>query len=430
MPGVFRPGTGGGAPVEPRSVEEVPRPVGFNVLQHITVWRSGDAYSTDFRAVNRIQGPTFYVSPGGSGNGSTPGAALPTVAAAIQAINAAGFPEARVIVAPGKYVGGWGETTSSSSISVTCPDGIAVITSDDQSTGAPWALASGSSVRWITTHPTGVFASGGVFDHADPDEFGFAQRLTPVTTEQACEETPGSSFVDGSGALHVHLFDGREPDESVYAPLDVDAATHEHGSLFVENIVFWGGRHVFSGMAEAGSDLVFRNCTFLYGGRSHDNVEVGGGGFVAFVDCTNAQSGLDGWNYDDSVQALESGCRAFNNGHVSTTSGANNASTLHHSASAIRINGVYVGSLNRTVHDVHNSQSWNIACRIGVPVGSQSPQFSVGAGFDTHPQEQRNTRVWLEACEVEGEGYAAEACQLLVRRTIVTPMVLGSAEPY
>src|SRR5690554_2041032 len=111
MPGVFRPGAGG-SQVEVRGIEKVSPPEGFSWGLPFNIWRHGDSYGTDFQAVSRIGGPTFYVGPGGSGNGSSPEAALPSVKAAIAAINTAGFPAAQIVVAPGKYVGGWGEVES------------------------------------------------------------------------------------------------------------------------------------------------------------------------------------------------------------------------------------------------------------------------------------------------------------------------------
>lgn len=232
---------------------------------------------------------------------------------------------------------------------------------------------------------------------------------------------------NAAATTYFRLFDGRDPTAAVTSTttgtlLRPDTGTASHriapasGShlYYIEGVNFMGGASgALKVTANTGASIPTIDCvrcTFVGGlnaGAFWTEGSTGADGVMSILyRCEASGGGLDGFNYHQNNRSVEIDCEAYWNGRdFNAAPGlANNGSTQHETGRALTVNGRYLYSQDRSLHDVGTSKRWAlgsvsgtrraVAGGAGGPTGATSAAWAVG-----HPNGSA-TVMWLDGCAV------------------------------
>ena len=388
-------------------------PDGFSYTPPFNIYRTTNGYTTDLdiHDYEPETDVTFYLSPDGndSNDGLSEENPKQSIRVLISDLNSSGtYNSVTFILSDGKWDQSNTWTTDSANVEfnlvIKCENGRALLTIEHP-TVIPWLKTSGQDNVWEFDIGSGsplYFA----YDHQNNDEFDRPIRPIRVSSISECDSTPSSYFVSGT-VVYVHTFDSREPDTDVRMQRNSPSGSlsgaqfNSGGILFCENIDFWGGVKPLRAESSAKTEIFLKNCTLGYGHQSN-NQEFNLTHPESIVIIENSESFygyLDGFSVRNA-DYIEVDCFSHNNGY--SGGGGDNASTTHSGTKSIRINGVYIDSEDRNVHDVGNgTESWLLNCISGTVrnIGDATESFNFGFGSTG---QDNNTKAWLEDCESLG----------------------------
>jgi hypothetical protein len=350
---------------------------------------------------NRPTGKAYYVATNGvdTNDGLTPGTALRKI---ITAYNKADVVEIRVAAGVYGLTNGVGASTLAKNISIIAEGGRVVVGAFAEPGTLAFAL-DGTLTHTYKVTRSGV---GAVWDAAHLDAYGDYAPLTLQANAAAVEANPGSWYLDGTNVLWVRLSDDRVPDINLRVYFNnVNRSMYFAGALtaYLENIDVEGGwgNGALQVTMTAGPNvptLYAKNCTFKYCGNSN-GVSLSGGSCY-FQGCTAAKNADDGFNYHAGggvlSYAVEIDCVGRDNGTTGNT--IDNGSTMHDGGKIIRINGEYMRSVGRPIHDIGiGTLSWNLGCYSHH--SNAAPQL---ANFGCGTGATDTTKMWLDTCRSDG----------------------------
>lgn len=255
-----------------------------------------------------------------------------------------------------------------------------------------------------------------------------ATRLSALNDGTGDNYGVGVYWRDTSANTYVRLWDGRNPTSSLNTNLFGADNSNCSNTLRPTGAFsyYFEGANMLAGKTGAINILApsgFRpnlqcvDCTFV-GGTAIGVLMTDGAATTDGVDsilvrCEASGGGLDGFNYHSSNRSVEIDCEAYWNGRefAGSEGFANNGTTQHETAAALRVNGRYLYSQDRSVHDVGTSKSWNLGCVAGTrraaaggaggADGASSMAWCCG-----HPNGSV-TRMWMDACAVRAGPWGA-----------------------
>jgi hypothetical protein len=209
-------------------------------------------------------------------------------------------------------------------------------------------------------------------------------RLSALNDGTGDNYALGVYWRDVAGAkTYVRLWDGRNPTTALNATLfgaDTANCANTLRPAGAHRYYFEGGNFLAGKTAaidcRAASGFRARlecvDCTFVGGTTAGvlmtDGVSTTADGVDSImVRCEASGGSLDGFNYHSVNRSVEIDCEAYWNGRdlAGSEGVANNGTTQHEAGAALRINGRYLYSQDRSVHDVGTSKSWNLGCTAG-----------------------------------------------------------------
>lgn len=342
-----------------------------------------------------------------------------------------------IYVAAGLYLSGEGTGNNmiTRDTAIIGVGGVARITAASLGGSVAWTqqTAPNDNVYRTTSSTSAVNAwdSGALTDAGD------LARYSKVDSLAECQALAGSYWADG-GFLYVHCLDGAMPDDNIYLGRGTAVSTNhlQPTQLYCENISFELGS-AFNLRGGVGSKpVVFNRCSFKYMNASGLDTQSREGRVYLFG-CRAALNAEDGFDYEQTggtyQLVLEEGCIGELNGW--NPIGSNNGSTAHGgNCIVIRVNGWYDRNADRNVHDVLDSQSWNIGCYSGRPTNGSSvawENFNFGSGINGTPSD---TKVWLDSCITQAgvvDLYAGPGSIIYTRRmSAKTSAGVGDIVPY
>lgn len=286
---------------------------------------------------------------------------------------------------------------------------------------------AGLSWTAVDSHYTAPLATcQGVLDASNVDGNGDRQRLTVAANEAACDGTVSTWWHDGVGTLHVHTFDGREPDANIWPYLSaiLNMYINDPNTFYFEGIDFYGIPALLQ--ENLGANAYFKDCEFKYSfGATSDCTRVRGVDEVIFQDCLFAKSlGGDGLHADElsgvASHVVLIDCISRNNGN-STVTNANSHSS-HGGQITVFINCEFYGNWGRTWQDVIDGgtpTAWALGCNCHDPV--------IGGVADGN--YATDGTMWLDTCISSGASWDVEpsgAGTIYVRNT--TPVFASLVE--
>lgn len=337
----------------------------------------GTFYTTyDWTQVaNSIVGTEYWVDPVG-GNNANPGTFASPKKSIAWALEFGTGTALDIKLYPGWYTynEAFNGVLINRSVKVTCPSGIAYVTTSDV-TGA-WSAVVGNPGAFESTYsgPAAIEIPVAI-DTTNKDEFGTPIRLTPVASIAAVASTPGSVFANNTtGVFYVHTWDSRTPDGAVKVFFEKNAVRSVTAgiSMYFENIWWMGGgssgQALFSmtNNSTVRTTIVRRNCRVLYSHGNSTNVASTSDGSAVInyydlydQDCVYAYNGMDGNDFDFNSRGLEENCVGYYNGY-SAVNDANNGSTAHGNTKVVRVNCTYKYNGGRNMHDIESVTSYNV----------------------------------------------------------------------
>jgi len=420
-------------------------PTGFGTVPfNAKIYENGGVYSTNFdpTAYRLTEGgdgvTTYYVdkATGVDTNAGTSAAPFKTIFKAIS-IGRATTQKMLIKVKGGNYYlteNFNNKVPEAMYLSVISWDGQPVICTNENPNIVPasWTLDS-DNTYWASVASYGYSEyRSSVWDGSVGDAFGDDVPLVPAASIVACKASAGTYYTDqASLRVYVHTLDNRAPDADIHVYeawntpgqyTDYPAAP-QAGNCYFENIHFRGGASPFNlANTNATNKIigVFYDCSFKYGAINR-LVQVQGYIDVALVDCLAAAGHADGFSYhayggNTPPTAIEIGCEARMCGAILTGT-ANQGSTAHDGASIVRVNGNYHDNENDQVADVGTTKSWLLNCSATDGLKVNYAGFLAGNGVGA-------TKMWLEACDVNGCTYDLNAG---AGSTIYTKSFTGAA---
>lgn len=375
-------------------------------------WMSG----FDPRSLIPARENTFYVDPvlGSDDNsGLDFNNAFRTVHHAISQLG-----DNRIVVAPGKYY--WEDgpqgVDPERGVSIVCEQGIA------------WFSNESRPRDWILQEATEGQVYGYYYGERDigdgdvlTDHWGAGTHRAMITPSG--HTTVGGRYLPNIGSLTPI----RNGDVGIYTgavvALRLPGNENPNNTNFVikrvsPNIVFTNNSgsdqvfHLENVKCSFGSPSAYRantnrpgdifvniNCEFEEG-RSSDTVDMDILGLAVMWNCKANYGFRDGFNYhavgghSSVAWVFEYNCEGHWNGR--DTGGTNNGSTVHESIKIVRVNCEYSNNQNRNIHDINNSNSFNVAVnsRFGQEIGAASFAFGRDGQND-------NTIGWMIDCETD-----------------------------
>lgn len=255
-------------------------------------------------------------------------------------------------------------------------------------------------------------------------------RLAALNDGVGADYALGVYWRDVANAkTYVRLWDGRNPTTALNATLfGADTANcantlrpaGAHRYYFEGANMLAGKTAAIDCRAASGARarLECVDCTFVGGTTAGVLMTTGVSTTADGVDsimvrCEASGGSLDGFNYHGVNRSVEIDCEAYWNGReLAGSEGlANNGTTQHEAGAALRINGRYLYSQDRSVHDVGMSKSWNLGCtsgtrRAGAGGAGGADGDSSMAWCSGHPNGSVTT-VWLDACAVRAGPWGA-----------------------
>lgn len=315
----------------------------------------------------------------------------------------------------------------------------------------------GSSIGFTATADSAIYlATNGLnlVDYAQRSRLGAPRPLVPLALAPADPAAPWpeinaeaarlAAVNDGVGAdyalgvywrdvanarTYVRLFDGRNPaaalnttlfgaDSSLALNMLRPAAAHRY---YFEGGNFLAGRQAAIDIrAPTGYrpriDCV--DCTFVGGATAGVFMSSGtssatDGCDVVMLRCEASGGALDGFNHHGINRTVEIDCEAYWNGRDATGSEAyaNNGSTQHEDGRTLSVNGRYLYSQDRSVHDVGTSRRWALGCVAGTRRAAAggaggSDGASSAAWASGHPNGSAAS-MWLDSCAVSDGPWGA-----------------------
>lgn len=285
---------------------------------------------------------------------------------------------------------GWNNTQPSRDVSVRVIGPGKFYSISSGSTNLPtWVNTTGAVYK--TTLVVG--SAGSVIDMSIAESDGFFNRPTAVASTAAVLATPGTYYHDGTD-LHVQALDSRnlvgDTRMQPCATTNNCRIPSASRTVYMDGINFIGGvplAYVAAGVVDP--LVVALNCTFQGSHSTNANgVGITGPGRFYFYRCGAGRNYRDQFNYHGDANGdpkfFENECWTGIGGYVGTS---DNASTSHENAAGIRLNGRYVGSLNRTIADINDT-------RIMVLGGYAGQARTVAAANEDLAQQNTNL-TWL-----------------------------------
>ena len=232
----------------------------------------------------------------------------------------------------------------------------------------------------------------GVVDIWNKDEDGYYIKYQKVDTAQACIDTEGSWYYDGSSTAYVHVINNsneeRTPTSSngILLMHEDTGSSHiggsfiiNNGNVYLENLTCIGGPtplHAYQTSSSDEINIYAKKCKFLsskgyYSGQNYyarNAVWIQGAKIAYFQSCTAALSEKDGFNYNPSpsgispltrTKAIEVNCIGCKNG---TEGDGDDQGSTAHNCDIIRVGGIYYKNTGANVGDEGGATSWNVGC--------------------------------------------------------------------
>ncbi len=360
------------------------------------IYRVARSYFTklDYAALKPAISKTYYVkSTGSDAAAGTVGAPLLSLSTALAKSD---VDEVVIDCSDGDYImrgtRGWNNTQPSRDVSVrVIGPGRAISVATVSSSLPTWVNTTGAVYKTTIA----AASARSVIDLANKEADGFYQRLAEVGSTGAVASTPGSWFHDGTD-LHAQAHDGRNlTGDAFLLPCGTSnncRVPSANRTIHIDGIDFVGGVPLNFTAAGAVDPLVVAlNCTFQGShNQNANNVSITGPGRFYFYRCGSGRGHRDAFNYHGNAfgdpKYLEHKCWTDYTGYVGTS---DNASTSHENAVGIRLNGRYLGALNRTIADINDTRSLILDCLIG-------QARTMGAGMECLAQQHTN-RTFLAA---------------------------------
>lgn len=345
-----------------------------------------------------------YVDPI-AGNDTNSGTISEPYKSIKKAIQSGGTGKLSIKAKPGLYDKdtAWGGVVFAGTHLQVEPWGDGDVISSNHHAGLVWTLSSGTMYTATIINVSTVFDSTNL--NVDGDYIG----LDLVASSALCASTPNSYYVTGT-TIYVNTFDGRLPDDSLRVYENkVNAYIQKNQQIvFCKNIHFEGGQfpcYATLSAVDQNMTVYMKSCSFNYG--SSDGLRVFGNLLVISQKCIATSNMRDGFGYSKygaflPPQLIEIDCEARYNGRSPT--GINNGSSVHDLGTLIiRVNGNYHHNLDRNIHDIGGSMSWNLGCKSHNSISGKS-NFCSGASTDA-----TLTKMWLDGCDSFDSTFDLEA---------------------
>lgn len=373
------------------------KPSGFSPTVPFTITHNNGTFTTNLDITSYKITPTntYYVSTTGSNanDGLTLGNAKADIDGAIAAGNAAAAPY-EILVQGGTYNRNkdW-STTPTQDCNIIGENGTVILSSQED--GLSFTADSGA-------YKATRSAVGSVYDTDFTDSNGDYERLTLAASAADCRATAGTWYTDNV-EVWVHTTDERDLSSDATAlrvylkvnPPKVNADV----TVYIENLNIEGFQTANAEITNSAvsQDLQFyaNSCSFKYCIDGNALV-CNGCAITIFKDCVVSYGYLDGFNYHSKNGtvpiAYEVDCTSRNCGQSSSDS--NNASTMHDGGSILRINGTYILSEGRNIHDIGSgTESWNINC-----LSAQSRSATLTGSINWFCGDTNAATMWLVNC--------------------------------
>lgn len=425
-------------------------PAGFHWYPPIAIYRSADGvYTTNFNA-DRWKVPataSIYVATTGNdatGNGTlaTPYKTI-TKAFAI----AAGLADTgiNVFVAAGEYRTFFDIAAFPNKNINLIATGGRVLMSNKMPNAGPWTLDGAGT---YTASLGGWNAFNGVrdakFPVAWPNGETTPQYLTLAASKAACQATPSTYWLDGLGAIWLHLQDGRVPNADAgqdvgiltYAPQNVNIS-YTNSLNYVEGFDFEGGSFLAqAGAAVSIGRVVVNNCTHRFTADGIPPFGFVGVALAIVNNCRGFDNGTDTFGYtprstgEPPTYAVEISCHSYKSGRTGNT---NNGSTNHDTGKTVRVNCTYRDSLGPLCAEVGSVQSWNI--NVDAQNSLMTSNDLQDACFVCGNPTPETCEMWLESCKSGGsfyDFYVGPGSTIRYRNMVLPASVggAGTVAPY
>lgn len=289
---------------------------------------------------------------------------------------------------------GWNNTQPSRSVSIRVVGPGKFYSIQCGSTNAPtWTAVEGAIYKTTSS----LANSRSVIDLSITESDGFKQRLTSVGSQGAM--TAGTYYNDGTDTF-VWASDSRNLVGDLYMQPCSDTNNCRIPSAsqttYIDGINFIGGgplTYVSAGVVDP--LVVALNCLFQgSSSNSKNGVSITGPGRFYFYRCGAGRNYRDQFNYHGDANGdpkfFEWECWTGLGGYVGTS---DNASTSHENAAGIRLNGRYVGSLNRTIADINDTRI--------MMLGGYAGQARTAAAANENIAQQNTNLTWLGGVSVQ-----------------------------
>lgn len=407
-------------------------PQGFGSTNGVNIYRSPDgAYSTDFDFVGHrpVTAATYWIDPvsgSDSNDGLSQGAPKLSLSAALTAANTINL-ATTFKVKPGVVRGTLGPNGVAVSLPAIVVEPWATDPSDpanrvifirkSTTTAFTWVADSGVYRRSTTTGADPTW----VFDLLIRDTGSAVTSYPKATSLADCQATAGTWWRDsGTGNTYVHAADGRNLVGDPYIEFNATGTNMnliptQSMTVWMQNIEFGCGDNPFVCNFTTNTNLtmdVYLIRCGMFGGLTGNSAaydaDLSGCTIRLFQDrCWTGYSFLDGFNYHSQGSAL--GMFAFENQCYSAPTGkgtglANNATTQHENCRTISLNGLYMGSQDRVMHDVTATKRWVVKSDIRASQGgTPATAMTVVSG---HPDGSSNCVIWLDSCTIQNSATA------------------------
>ncbi|KQS78065.1 hypothetical protein [Rhizobium sp. Leaf383] len=474
------PGQGGGALPGQRLA-----PSGFTLPVPFVVTDTGGAFATnyDIQAAKPVYTNTIYVGPGGAdaNSGLTYALRVRSLKRAILAANALGG-TVRILADPATYKysdvvssvqASWsGQPQACNLVIESSTPGQKIISLCDTAMPAFVATATDATV-YVSTYTTQTPASA-VIDMAnlgvDTDGVSRPKELTrafPAATDeativaainaQAAKYGRGAHYLDATNKkLYVKLIANRVPDANLVVTSTGGNAnfwlnqTTTSYTVWARDCEFWGcsGGFRVTSSTTVNHAAYLLDCFAGYTGSSHGFFTSGGPASLIMQRCGAACIAADGFNYNGgaslalSVTFIEIDCWSDRVGQnaAESTDASNNGSSAYTFCRGVRVNGKHTNGTNRTIHDIQDSQSWNLGFTAGpsrMAVGSGEARAGFACGLLTFTGW---AKMWLDRCITTGMDrdleayaggtlYAAPNCVLAAGQNAPPDGTIGTYAP-
>ncbi|KQS86925.1 hypothetical protein ASG58_01365 [Rhizobium sp. Leaf383] len=447
---------------------------------------AGASFTTDYdiQAAKPAYTNTIYVGSAGNDNNSGLGSGLKlrSLKRAVQKAGALAAGATRILPDPGYYrysdvVSGiqaaWGGQPQTCDLVIeSAVPGQKVISICDQIMPAFVATAADPTV-YVSTYTTETPAPA-AFDLANMgvqvDGVSRPKELTrafPAATDeativaaintQATKYGKGGLYLDATNKkLYVKLIGNRAPDANL-----VVTSTGGNANFWLNNTTtsyktwmrdceFWGcsGGVRLTSSTTVNHALLAVDCFTGYTGSSHGWFTSGGPTSMILQRCGAYAIAADGFNYNAgaglalSTTFFEIDCWSDRVGQnaAESTDASNNGSSAHTFCRGVRVNGKHTNGTNRAIHDIQDSQSWNLGVTAGpsrMPVGSGEARAGFACGLLTFTG---GAKMWLDRCITTGMDrdleayaggtlYAAPNCVLAAGQNAAPDGTIGSYAP-